>query len=45
MQLNADGMTVIDGTNISVKDVSDRLTQLGYVLEKMKNMFKVEVEK
>lgn len=31
MQLNADGMTVIDGTNISVKDVSDRLTQLGYV--------------
>jgi hypothetical protein len=31
MQMNSEGMTVIDGTNISVKDVSDRLTQLGYV--------------
>lgn len=31
MQINENGVTVIDGTTISVEDVNDRLVQLGYV--------------
>ena len=31
MNVNPDGKTVIDGTEITVSDVSDRLKQLGYV--------------
>lgn len=30
MKVTTDGMTVIDGTTVSIKDVRDRLVQLGY---------------
>lgn len=30
MQVTTDGTTVIDGTTVSIKDVRDRLVQLGY---------------
>lgn len=31
MRVAEDGLTVLDGSQITVEDVSDRLTQLGYV--------------
>lgn len=31
MQVTTEGMTVINGTTVSIKDVKDRLIQLGYV--------------